>query len=339
MAWLEVPAEEYARHFANPVACYLRADFNLLNAAKVDAVRFLAFAAETADVALGSNNAGASNSTDRSNKAGGSNNADFRIGIVVGERGDEWFSPYSAPFGGFACAKGVTIDEIDEAVAALPAYVSSARKNLGIVLAPAIYGRTFIAKCISSMFRAGFAMRYADLSYAFDFRDARPYEKRLWNMARRNLKLASRQNFEYRMETSPDGIAACYEVIRKNREFKGYPLKMSLEAFQKTSAVVPIEFSTLYLDGTPVAAAIVYRVAANVAQLIYWGDAPGFEESRPMNMLACKVYEHYSGLGLDVLDIGPSSEDGVPNVGLCAFKESVGCVADLKYAFAFDGRG
>lgn len=308
MAWIEIDSCEYAKHFPNPHACYLRSDFNQLNASRVDAVRFFAF-----------------------DKAG------VRLGITVGERGNLWFSPYSAPFGGFVCAKGVTIDEMDEAIAALPSFVSEAGKKIEVVLAPAFYSQTFLTKCISSMFRAGFAVKHVDLNYAFNYRDPRPYEKLLWNMARRNLKVASKLNFDYRMESTSEGIAACYEVIRKNRAFKGYPLKMSLEAFQKTSTIVPIEYSTLYLDGVPAAAAIVYRASPSVFQLIYWGDAPGFENARPMNMLAQKVYEHYRAEGISYLDIGPSSEDGIPNGGLCAFKESVGCEADLKYAFVFDG--
>lgn len=312
MAWVEITADEYARHFANPVACYLRADFNLLNASKVDAIRFFAYAPEGAT-------------------------SGYRLGITVGEKGDEWNSPYSAPFGGFACAKGVTIDEIDEAIVALPALALKARKKLHVTFAPVFYSQTYLTKCVSSMFRAGFALKYADLNYAFDFTDAKPYEKRLWNMAKRNLKQAAARSFEMREETSPEGISVCYEVIRKNREHKGYPLKMSLDAFEKTSSVVPIHYYTLYLEGTPVAAAIVYRVSPEIFQLIYWGDAPGFEEARPMNVLASKIFEHFKTLGADFLDIGPSSEDGVPNVGLCAFKESVGCFADLKYAFVFDG--
>lgn len=308
MAWIEIDSCEYAKHFTNPLACYLRSDFNLLNASKVEAVRFFAF-----------------------DKDG------FRLGISVGERGNLWLSPYSAPFGGFVCAKGVTMDEINEAIAALPAFVSEAGKKLEVVLAPALYSQTFLTKCVSSMFRAGFSVKHVDLNYAFNYLDSRPYEKKIWKMARQNLRAASEQNFDYRMESTPEGIAACYEVIRKNRAFKGYPLKMSLEALQKTSAIVRIEYSTLYLDDVPAAAAVVYRASPSVFQVIYWGDAPGFEHARPMNVLAQKVYEHYRAEGISYLDIGPSSEFGIPNAGLCAFKECVGCEVDLKYAFVFDG--
>lgn len=314
MAWIELNSNEYAMEFACPHACYLRADFNLLNSEKVDAVRFFAFVSD-AD----------------------SNESGFRLGFVVGEKGDEWDTPYSAPFGGFACAKGVATDEIDEAIFALPTFVAASRKKLHVTFSPAFYSQNFLTKCVSSMFRAGFAMRYVEINHALDFTDPRPYEKRLWNMAKRNLKQALKHPYEFREETTPEGMAACYEVIRKNRVHRGYPLKMSLEALKKTSAVVPIHYYSLNLNGTPVASSVVYNVAPKIAQVIYWGDAPGFEEYRPMNLLAFKMFELYKSFGVDYLDIGISTEFGVPNVGLCAFKESVGCFAELKYSFDYDG--
>ena len=312
MAWIELDSDVYAKVFSNPHACYLRTDFNLLNAAKVDAVRFFAFKSDTKD-------------------------SGYKIGFSVGEKGEDWSSPYSAPFGGFICAKGVMTDEIDEAIGALPAFVSAARKKLHVTLPPAFYSQTFLTKCISSMFRAGFSVRYVDINYAFDYTDATPYEKRVWKRARQNLKQASELPYELREETTPEGIDVCYDVIRQNRKFRGHPLRMSLDALKATSAIVPVHYYTLYLDGSPVAASIVYNVAPKISQVIYWGNVPGSEESRPMNLIAFKMFEMYKNLGMDYLDIGISTEYGVPNVGLCAFKECVGCSAELKYSFDFDG--
>ena len=34
-----------------------------------------------------------------------------------------------------------------------------------------------------------------------------------------------------------------------------------------------------------------------------------------------------------ILDIGPSTENGIPNYGLCEFKESIGCSVTMKYSF------
>ncbi|MCF0215408.1 MAG: GNAT family N-acetyltransferase [Fibrobacteraceae bacterium] len=305
--WKEISAEEYRKCFGDSFACYVRADFNLLNESKVEKVRFFAF-----------------------------ENEGYRLGIIFGQKGDWLLSPFSAPFGGFSCAKGVTIEDLDLALGALPAFAVAQKKKIEVVFPPVFYNRTYFSKCISSMLRSGFKIHHADLNNAFDLRSSVPYEKILWNMARRNLKTAQKLNYRFVKENSEDGFATCYNVIRQNREFRGYPLKMSLEAFKRTSAVVDMDFLTLYLDEKPVAAAIVYHASKNIFQLIYWGDVPEAMECRPMNMLAHYVFDYYKELGLDYLDIGPSSEDGVPNVGLCAFKESVGCFADLKYAFVYE---
>lgn len=304
MAWVELNSADYASYFANPLATYLGVEFNLLNESKVQEVRFLAY-----------------------------ENDGFKLGIVVGERENSWMSPFSAPFGGFSFAKGITIAEIDEAMDCLVPYVREKCKELQIILPPVFYEQNFMTYVVSSLLRHGFKVLHADLNFAFDLKDAEPYEKRLWNMAKRNLKKAMQLNYDFREEQTAEGKAVSYSVIKRNREFRGYLLKMSLDALENTNSVVPIDFFTLYLDEMPVAAAVVYRVSRKIAQVIYWGDVPEACENRPMNVLAQKTFEHYRSLGFDYLDVGPSSEDGVPNVGLCAFKQSVGCFTDLKYAF------
>jgi len=50
-----------------------------------------------------------------------------------------------------------------------------------------------------------------------------------------------------------------------------------------------------------------------------------------MNYFSYKVFEHYYRKGLGILDIGPATENGIPNYGLCEFKENIGCTASLKY--------
>jgi len=308
MAWVELKEKEYAQHFPNPVATFLRTDFNVLNAPKVDAVRFFAYSSAN-------------------------DSANLCLGLIVGVRGNQWHSPYSAPFGGFAYKADISIDEIDEGIRELLPFVRSQGASFHVAFAPIFYDKSFLSKCVSAMFRAGFKLCYTDLDFAFDL-SVNSYEDLLKKrMARRNLKTALALNYEFRKEETLEGKAVAYDVIRQNRESKNYDLKMSFEALQQTSAVVDQDYFTLYLDGEPIAAAIVYKVSEKVAQVIYWGDVPNDGKNRPMNMIAYTTFEYYKQAGLDFLDVGPSSVDGVPNTGLCAFKETVGCFVDLKYVF------
>lgn len=308
MAWVELTAHDYHQHFPCPKACYLRSDFNMLNASKVESVRFFAYESPA-------------------------NLGDLRLGIVVGERNDQWHSPFSAPFGGFAYKEDVSVEDIDSSIQEIFEFAREKHRSLHIAFAPVFYDKSFLSKCVSAMFRAGFRLSYTDLNFAFDL-SVNQYEDLLTKrMARRNLKTALSLNYEFRKENSPEGMAVAYEVIRQNRESKNYDLKMTFDALQKTATLVHVDYFTLYLDKVPIAAAIVYRVSPKIAQVIYWGDVPNDGKSRPMNMVAYKTFEFYKAAGYDFLDVGPSSIEGIPNVGLCSFKETIGCFVDLKYVF------
>jgi len=52
-----------------------------------------------------------------------------------------------------------------------------------------------------------------------------------------------------------------------------------------------------------------------------------------MNFLSYEVFKYYKENGIEVVDIGPSTEDSIPNHGLCEFKESIGCDLSPKYSF------
>lgn len=308
MAWVEITADDYARHFANPVACYLKADFNMLNAEKVEKVRFFAF-----------------------------EDNGLRVGLAVGEKGDEWRSPYSAPFGGFVCPQIQTIACLNTAVRELKDFVRSQKKSLKITLPPIFYDRMFYSKVVSALLQNGFCQSYANLNYAFDLVDATPYEKRLHYMGARNYKQIAGCECSFTQETSEEQRRVVYGFIQKHYEAKGYSLWMRFEDLLKTAEIVPIDFCLLRMDGVPISSTIVYRVSDKIAQMIYWGADQSALDKRPLNVIAHEMFRYYQGLGFEYLDLGPAASDGIASEGLCTFKESVGCFADLKYAFEFDG--
>lgn len=111
-------------------------------------------------------------------------------------------------------------------------------------------------------------------------------------------------------------------------------MRMTLEqVWQTVSTVVEADIFVLSHEENDVAAALVYHVADGIAQVIYWGDIREYSVLRPMNMLTYRVFKHYYDEGLRILDIGISTEDGVPNFGLCDFKQGIGCTTSLKYCF------
>ena len=295
---------EYRQLFPHPRHVFNSVDFTELNKEKCSSVQYLCF----------SENKG-------------------RIGLVVGEKDGQFWSPFSAPFGGFDANQPDRIEYYDEAVALLKAHLEAAGKSLKIVLPPTVYG-SYTAKMYNALIRGGAQLLFSELNYAYELDRFIDFEANLERSARKNFHNARQYPFEFQqLERTPENITRAYTVIRDNRESKGYALQMSLESVLQTAPVVEAEFFVMSLDGADVAAAMVYPVTEGINQVIYWGDAPGYADCRAMNYFTYKVFEHYFQQGLKVLDIGPSSVEGIPNYGLCSFKENLGCTISLRHVF------
>lgn len=295
---------EYRQLFPHPRHVFNSVDFTELNKEKCSSVQYLCFS---------------------ENKA--------RIGLVVGEKDGQFWSPFSAPFGGFDANQPDRIEYYDEAVALLKAQLEAAGKSLTIVLPPTVYG-SYTAKMYNALIRGGAQLLFSELNYAYELDRFKDFEANLERSARKNFHNACQYPFEFQqLERTPENITRAYTVIRDNRESKGYALQMSLESVLRTAPVVGAEFFMMSLDGADVAAAMVYPVTEGINQVIYWGDAPGYADCRAMNYFTYKVFEHYFQQGLKVLDIGPSSVEGIPNYGLCSFKENLGCTISLRHVF------
>ena len=60
------------------------------------------------------------------------------------------------------------------------------------------------------------------------------------------------------------------------------------------------------------------------------------KKKKPINALAEFLVTYYTNKGFEYLDIGPSTDQGIPNYGLIDFKESIGCRTDSKVTVEFD---
>lgn len=258
-----------------------------------------------------------------------------KLALAVGIVDSQMRVPYSAPFGIFEqLQKNIRIEEIEEAVLLLENYGREKGVNsIMFRLPPVFYDECFISKLQNVLLRGGYQMAYCDLNYQFCIRDMGCYENSLLRNAKKNLKKAREQDFRFYVCTSEEEQKEAYQIIADNRRGKGYPLRMTYEQVKCTIQLTEHNFFIVKAGDISIAAAIVFKVNSMCFQVIYWGDIAGYGERRPMNYLAYKVYEYYSRLGIKVLDIGPSTEEGVPNYGLCDFKESIGCEVSSKYTF------
>lgn len=303
MELAEITTKEYGTLFRQPYHIFNSIEFSQLNQNKFEKVHYLAF---------------------RESK--------YKAGIILGERAGVLYSPTAAPFGGITYLKeDISIETLDEVLKLLEQYGKETSKNIEITLPPIFYDPDFISKCINAFSRSSFSLAYTDLNFQLEVaRLGEHYIDNIPYTGKKNLNNALKTSFVFKKIDSLEDITKAYSIIKINRESKGYPLKMSLENVLDTINVVKADFFILSLDNQNICAAQVFHVAEGIVQVIYWGDIPGFGHLRPMNILAYEMYEYYRKSGCKIIDIGPSTEFGIPNYGLCQYKTTIGCSVAVK---------
>jgi len=308
MEILEVSADKYAEVIRTPYHAFGSADFSHLNKEKCDEVSYLLF---------------------RDGK--------FRLGIIGGRKNGVFHTPFSAPFGGFTfITNDVRLQYIEEALKQLKKWATERNfTSIKITLPPSVYDFNFYAKQVNCLWREGFEISDIDLNYSFDLECFdQKYPERIWHNARKNLRISMNAGFQFAICNNEEEKRNAYSIIQQNRESKGYPLRMSWQQVKDTVELIMADFFLVYNENhSPVASAIVFQVNESIVQVVYWGDFPGFTEMKPMNFLSFKVFEFYKNSGRKIVDIGPSTENSVPNYGLCEFKEGIGCKMDPKFTF------
>lgn len=306
----EVSSTEYQKHFESPYHCFNNVAFNLLNKEKVSELYFLL---------LLSNNK-------------------VKLGLIAGQTNDILKTPFSAPFGGFSYTKeSINLEQIYEALQLTIRFAKQIDAHRFIYTPPPeFYSQNFINKTINALQNQKFNLQYLDLNYAISLKDIKSeadYYKMLKRNAKKNLKTALRENLQLKKCSNKDEIEQAYNIIKANRAHKGYPLRMELKDVMNTIELIPSDFFLLHKDDEKIAAAQIFYVTDKIVQVIYWGDKPGYESLRPINYLASQMVLYYKERNVDYIDIGPSSENGIPNFGLCDFKESIGAEVHPKYTF------
>ena len=306
MEVIELTAIEYENVFGIPFHVFASTGFNLLNSDKCDKLYLLGF-----------------------------KDTKFRLGIILGARGTILYNPFSAPFGGFvSVSDDIKIAQIDNAIQSLEVWIKENKyTKVNIVLPPSFYNEKFINKQINSFYRADYDLANIDLNYQLDVNIINDgYMENIWRNARKNLKKSLVQNLEFN-KVDEELYEKVYDIISENRKERGFPLRMSWEQVSDTIKIIKSDFFRVTKSKVVIASAIVFHVARDIVQVIYWGDLPEYSENKTMNFLSYELFKFYKKTGIRFVDIGPSTENSIPNHGLCEYKESIGCDISSKMTF------
>lgn len=244
-----------------------------------------------------------------------------------------WQAPFSAPFAEVLYTRPQCLETCMDFAGQLAGLCTGSDdgSRMAIRLAPDCYDPVMLPR-LKGAFAACCKSAYCDFNYHYRLMPDFDFVAKLSASARNHYNRACRAGF---VSTAGVPLERAYVVIALNRAEHDYPLAMSLDALRAMEQIVPVDTFVLSLGDVDVAAAIVYRISASIAQVIYWGDVAGYSAVRPMNLLAAEVMGHYHQAGYTVVDIGPASSAGVPDPGLCTFKESLGCELSFKPTFRY----
>jgi len=307
MEIIEVNNIQYAEIFLHPYHIFNDANFNYLNRDKCESIKYLLF-----------------------------KDKKYKLGLISGIKNQKLISPFSSPFGSFSFIKSdIQISSIEKAINELDNYCRiNELTDIEFILPPLFYDEKFLSKLINVLFRKNYLIYNIDLDFYFktdNFQNK--YIESIWYNARKNLNQAINKGFKFNLCSNLEDINSVYQIIQENRLNINKPLNMSLKQIIDTSKIIKTDLFLLSYENVNIASAVVYFVTDEIVYIPFWADKPGFSELRPMNFLAYKIFEYYSLNKVRIVHIGISTENSIPNYGLCEFKESIGCEITPKLSF------
>lgn len=304
---IEVTARQFKFHFPTDPHPFLSEQFQELNGHKVD--RIVRLVRETDKVS---------------------------IGLVAGIKDEILKSPFSAPFGGFHFRNdSVYISEIDRFINGLKEYaINQQISQILITLPPSIYCQSINAKVVNSLIRSGFTMSKPEIT---NWVDLSSFNGRFSHENSRNYyQQAIRNRLSIKILENQDTKQAAYELIVENRSHFGRPIYMTFDDIMKVSELWPVDFFGVYSqDGQMAASAIIYRFTDLISNTVFLGDNETGRPLRAMDFLVFNLWSHYKASGFEKIDLGISTEAGIPNEGLLRFKETHECISSLRFTFSW----
>lgn len=241
-------------------------------------------------------------------------------------------SPARGTFGALSHIPGVALDELQAFISEISAYLQARGGKVLQVFLPPLQHDPAGVSMQYFLFRAdGFAESLVDLNYA-QCVDDQPFVEKINYANRKRLNKCRREGFEVSV-VAAERLPDVYATIAENRAAGGYPMTMGEEPLRQMQELFP-EAVQLYAcehQGQMVAAAICLRLSPDVLYVFYWGGRPGYSQYSPVVLVAECLYRSCQTRGIGLLDVGTSTLDVQPNVGLIVFKRALGFSESLKF--------
>ena len=206
--------------------------------------------------------------------------------------------------------------------------------GIELTLPPDIYHSTFNAKTVNSLMRNGFTLSIPEITNWVDLRMFNDRFKQ--KNSREYYRQALKNGLSFGLASDENQKKAIYELICENRTRYGRPIFMTFNDVIEAGELWPVDFFKVNTsDGILAASAIFYRSHPEIGFAVFWGDSDAGRPLRAMDFLAFNLWSYYKKQDFKYLDMGISTESGLPNEGLLRFKEAHDSISSLRYKFVW----
>lgn len=203
--------------------------------------------------------------------------------------------------------------------------------NIIIRSFPEIYAPQLSKLIKEALLECEFKIMYEDVAQVLDVNSN---EMKLNTHKKRRLRNAVAAGFAFQ-KLPVTHLDACYSLIVKARENKGYPVTMTLQELKDIFALFPEEYLLfgVFDKDKLIAASVCIEVNDKIMYCFYIGDDLEYRSYSPVTLLIHGIHRHCWQNGYKLLDLGISTDKGILNKGLYTFKKTFGAVDSQKLTY------
>ena len=253
--------------------------------------------------------------------------------IYFSRLGNLLISLDKSPFGSIVLSSGNTKSDLCSLVEKIVSW-SKANGIASLIVRsfPEVYQPVNSTLIKNALSETGFIVKYEDITQVIHVPEGSPIN--LNTHKKRRIRQAESKAFVFR-QISIDYLDEAYARIVESRESKGYPVTMTLQDLKEMFKAFPNDYLLfgVFDQKLLIAAAVCIKINSEIMYCFYLGDALAYRRDSPVTLLINGIFEYCKTHRFKILDLGLSSDKGILNTGLYAFKKSFGSVDSYKLTF------
>jgi hypothetical protein len=254
-----------------------------------------------------------------------------RLCIYFTRNGNTLTSLDKAPFGSFILKNDASDSDLISLIGKIQDWSLTNKINrITIRCFPEVYDTDQSAIIQQALLGHQFKIKYTDITQVVSISE----EMDLDVHKKRRLRKCSTLGFTV-CQITTDFLKESYALIAESRNHKGYPVTMNMKELEHMFILFPKDYFLfgVFDESKIIAASVCIKINSKILYSFYIGDDVSYRSYSPVTLLINGVHDFCKVNQYLFLDLGISTDRGVLNKGLYAFKKSFGSFDSYKLTF------